>query len=106
MMYKLYIFNDEDIICTFKFKQKNMEEVYNKYGKNLVESGLKTGYSISIQTLKYKKFINEINKRKRHCNKIRKSDLHLYLNIYSALWKFNQIEDNCFFLKQINRRKF
>jgi len=98
-MYRLYLTNDKYTICSFKCTGDSMEDCYNEYGKDLVENGLKQGYSIQSQKEKYNLFISAINKRKENCYKIRASDLFMYLACYCSLYKFNEMDDNHFFLK-------
>ena len=56
-MYRLYLTNDKYTICNFKCTGDSMEDCYNEYGKELVENGLKQGYSIQSQKEKYNLFI-------------------------------------------------
>lgn len=101
MYYRLYLINEnyEKSICNFKCIGNSMEECYNEYGKQLVENGLRAGHSIQSQIKSFKLFMWAIHKRKDDCYKIRATDYLMYLSCYCALYKFNEMNDNHFFLK-------
>ena len=100
-MYRLYLTNGSKTFCSFKCTGNDMYDCYNEYGKKLVINGLKDGYSLKQQIDRYKTFMNILHKRKEDCYKIRASDYLIYLGCYCALYKFNEMDDNHFFLKKI-----
>ncbi len=105
MTYKLYLYNDnEDIIGKYTTKGDDMEKVYQTFGARIIRQGFKSGMSIPQQIITYQEYIKVINKQKENCEKIRASDLLMYLSCYCALYKFKTIEGDHMFLK-IKKKK-
>lgn len=104
-MYRFYIFDNNNIICKYKVKTNNIEDIYKTHGKYLMENGMKLGYTLKSQIEKYEDYINAVNKRKDNCYKIRASDLLMYLSCYCCLNKLNMMDDNHFFVKIKNKNK-
>jgi hypothetical protein len=92
--YNMYLYDNESMIGKFKTKGDDMEEVYKSFGSKIVRNGFENGYTIPMQILKYQTFIKSINKQKDNCEKIRASDLYMYLSCYCALYKLNGLQNN------------
>ena len=51
-------------------------------------------------------FCNRIEKQKRHCEKIRRTDFFMFISCYFILVKFNIIDSSNFmFLKRKNKKR-
>ena len=103
-MYRLYLYDNDIVIGKFKTRTDDMDLIYKEYGEEIILNGLRKKFSIEQQTNKYKSFIEAINKQKSNCEKIRASDLYMYLSCYSALYKFNQVNDDHMFFKKKKKK--
>lgn len=97
--YKMYLFNDEKIIGKYKTTTNDMNLIFKEFGEELVRDGFKQNINIKKQIEMYKTVIEEINKQKRHSQKIRHSDFYIYLSCFCALYKFNEETEDVLFLK-------
>jgi hypothetical protein len=103
-MYRLYLYENDIIIGKFKTRTDDMDLIYKEYGEEIILDGLRKGFCIDKQIDKYKLFIEGINKQKSNCEKIRASDLYMYLCCYSALYKFNKVSEDHMFFKKKKRK--
>lgn len=104
-MYRLYLSDGDVTIGKYKTKTDDMDLIYKEYGEEIIVDGLRKGFSIENQTIKYKLFIEAIHKQKRNCQKIRASDLYMYLSCYTALYKLNKETDDPMFFKIKKKKK-
>ena len=104
-MYRLYLYDNDIVIGKYKTTTDDMTLIYKEYGEEIILDGLRKGFSIEQQTTKYKIFIEAIHKQKSNCQKIRASDLYMYLSCYSALYKFNKEDDDPMFFKVKKKKR-
>lgn len=97
--YNLYLHHGENIMGKYKVRGDDMEKVYQSFGAKVIRQGFERGVSIPQQIAKYQSFMKAIQKQKDNCEKIRASDLYIYLSCYCALYKFHAIEEDHMFLK-------
>jgi|TARA_R110001632_G_scaffold114922_1_gene226379 hypothetical protein len=97
--YNMYLFDEEKIIGKYKTRTDDMNLIFTEFGEKIVMDGFKQNINIKTQIDMYKTFIEEINKQKKHSQKIRCSDFYIYLSCFSALYKFNEAPDDVIFIK-------
>lgn len=100
-MYYLYLFYKDFRIGKYKCTIDDIDLIYEDVGKNMILDGFQKGYNIDKQIEKYKIFMEQLHKQKINCEKIRASDIYLYLSSFMALYKLNNDldETDYFFLK-------
>jgi len=103
--YNMYIFDGDTLIGKYKSTTDDMNLIFKDCGEEIVRDGFKQGINIEKQIDMYKIFIEEINRQKRHSEKIKQSDFYLYLSCVSALYKFNQETDDILFIKCKKKNK-
>jgi hypothetical protein len=103
-MYNLYLHHGDYTMGKYKVRGDDMDKVYQCFGAKIIRQGFEYGVSIPQQIKKYQSFMKAIQKQKENCEKIRASDLYMYLSCYCALYKFHAIEEDHMFLK-IKKRK-
>ena len=103
--YNMIIFDGDVVVGKYKTKTNDMDLIFKDCGEEIVRDGFKQGINMETQINMYKTFIEEINKQKRHCQKIRHSDFYIYLSCVCALYKFNQETDDILFLKCKKKKK-
>ena len=104
MSYKLYLWHKNERMCKFNVEGDDPEKVYDCYSKKLIINGFKNNIDVKKQVLIMKKLMYELYQQKINCQKIRASDLLMYLSCFFAVRKLDEMDtDNFIFLKVKNK---
>jgi len=99
--YWMYVYHKDIYIAKFKTKDSNLLKLSTYLSQDMIISGMKKGYKISHQIILHTHFADMLAKQRLNCQKVRKSDLQMFLSSHMALYKFGAISsDNFLFHKK------
>ena len=103
-MYKLYLWHKNERMCKFNVLDNDPDKVYDCYSKKLIINGFKNNIDVKKQVLIMKRLMDELYQQKINCQKIRASDLLMFLSCFFAVRKLDEMDtDNFIFLKVKNK---
>ena len=99
--YNLYLFYNDTYICSNQTVGDDWEKVYNQMSLKVIKDCMEINkFKDVIKTCT--SFCNRIEKQKRHCEKIRRTDFFMFISCYFILVKFNIIDSSNFMFINYN----
>lgn len=103
--YNLYLFYNDTYICSNQTVGDDWEKVYNQMSLKVIKECMEINNFKHIITT-CTAFCDKIEKQKRHCEKIKITDLMMFISCYFILYKFQKIDScNFMFLKRKNKKR-
>tara|TARA_R110001599_G_scaffold348736_1_gene576263 strand:- start:401 stop:760 length:360 start_codon:yes stop_codon:yes gene_type:complete len=100
-IYNLYIYHDNIYIGKFKTTTNDMTKLNKYLSEDLIRGGMQKGFTIPYQILIHNEFAEMIRRQRINCEKVRASDLMMFLHSQMALHRFGQKStDDFLFLKK------
>tara|TARA_R100000935_G_scaffold26672_1_gene46645 strand:+ start:4839 stop:5183 length:345 start_codon:yes stop_codon:yes gene_type:complete len=97
--YTLYLFYEDTYLAKYKVRSDDWKNIYKEYSEKTIILGMKIGWKLKDQNKKCKWFITDYEKRVRHCERTKKSDLMLLLSTFFIRYKMNDTKCDFIFLK-------
>ena len=105
LKYNLYLYHNDIFIGKYALFHNDIKKLTEEYSNPLLLNGFKNGLSIDTQIQQLTQFCDQIAKMKRHCIKVKMSDLILFMNSAFGLFRYKKKSSNDFILFKKKKKK-
>jgi hypothetical protein len=90
LKYNLYLYHDDVFVGKYGLFHNDLNRLIQEYTQHLLIDAFRRGVSIQGQIRQMKQYCDKIAQMRRHCYRVRMSDLILFMNIALCLFRYNQ----------------